>query len=277
MSLYNGSASNGYYSYTTTLTATSHTYYFQFTSGSGTVQFDWPGVSGPTVTPAPTPTPVPTPVPTPAPAALSGGFVNTNSGYTYTTFVYFVHYYDPRGVNATSPFVYIDTTQYLMTVYSGNGSDGLYSYATNNLTAGSYTFYFTFTSGSTGQKVSLGSSASPFSGPTVIAPPTPTPTAEPEATTATAPSTQPENTAPPPKTATKSTPSPIPTPQPMPRETIQTIPTSVASTIPAAQVFKTNIFSLGALAATAIVGVTLLVTFQIKKKQQTLEPTDEQD
>ena len=61
-----GSASDGFYSYSTTLPAGDYTYSFAFTSGSTNITFYSSQFSGPIVT-VPVSTPTPTPVPTPQP------------------------------------------------------------------------------------------------------------------------------------------------------------------------------------------------------------------
>jgi hypothetical protein len=140
------------------------------------------------------------PTPTPAPARLSNGYVAPTTGTTSTTFIFYVTYYDPSNANASSPTVFIDNMPFTMRVYTGTSSNGMFSYSTT-LSAGTHTYYFIFTSGSSGQPVSLGQ----FSGPTVTGPsPTPTPTATPKPSASPTPIPTP--------TPPVSTPTPSPTP-----------------------------------------------------------------
>ncbi len=286
MSLYTGTASNGIYQYSTALSVTSHTYYFMFTSGlSGqTALFGLPTqFSGPTMTGA---TPSPTPVPTPGSAALSGGTVNPPKGFTYDTYTFFVNYNDPRGSNASSPYVYIDNVRYLMSLYSGSASNGLYSYGTNSLLAGNHTFYFNFISGSSGQNVTLGLPTQ-IIGPivTAITPaptqaPTPTPTSSPtpEPSQTPIPTIQPTN--PPITPNSPSAPSPSPSPsqtpklQPTPTQPLIPLPTATPSINPNEAYTNSKNYPLWPIAAAAIIGITLIVFLIISRKKST-DPNDE--
>ncbi len=277
MSLYMGTASNGIYLYSTALSVSSHTYYFMFTSGlSGqTALFGLPTqFSGPTVT---GPTSSATPVPTPGPAALSGGSVNPPNGFTYDTYTFFVNYNDPRGANASSPYVYIDNVRYLMSLYSGSASNGLYAYGTNSLSAGNHTFYFNFLSGSSGQNVTLGLPTQ-IIGPIVTATtpvptqaPTPTPSPTPEPTQTPIPTIQPTN--PPitsnPTSSPSPSPSASPTPklQPTPTQPLIQLPTATPSINPNEAYTNNKNYPLWPIAAAAIIGITLIAILMISRKK----------
>jgi len=288
MGIYSGSGYNGIYRYSTVLAAGSHTYYFMFTSGSSgqTLWFGWPTqIAGPAVT-GPTPTPSPPPTP-----ALTNGFVNPISGFTFTTYTFFVSYYDPIGATPLSPFVIIDNTSYLMSLYSGNGSNGLYSYGTSSLLNGTHTFYFNFTTGSTRQVLLL-AWPNQIIGPTVISPtpaPTPVPTPTPEPTpepTPTPPPTEPPTAQPtaipPPTPKPIPTPTPSPTPKPMPTQNrvppvaAPAVPTPTATAvINMGTVALTSLYPVAAIAAIAVILAALLLTLKARKGQQPEESTDD--
>lgn len=276
-----GSAYNGTYHYSTTLPTGSHTFYFMFTGGSSgqtTVWLGWPNqISGPTIT---------------ASAGLSGGLVNPTSGQTYTTYTFYVNYYDPQGKNATATYVYIDNTPYVMVLYSGSASDGFWGFGTNTLTASTHKFYFLFTSGSSGQNFTFGL-PNQISGPTIAAPPTPEPTSTPTPTPNATDTPAPQPTANPtsapqsttnPTTTSKPAQTPLPTPTANPTPTlnptatwptIKTLTTPTSSIIPTA-FYQSNTYPLWAIAAAVIIGV-ILATALAMKKHQSDEPEDEAD
>ncbi len=277
MSLYMGTSSNGIYQYSTALSITSHTYYFMFTSGlSGqTALFGLPTqFSGPTVT---GPTPSPTPVPTPGSATLSGGTVNPPKGFTYDTYTFFVNYNDPRGANSSSQYVYIDNVRYLMSLYSGSASNGLYAFGTNSLLAGNHTFYFNFISGSSGQNVTLGLPTQiigPIVTATTPAPTqalTPTPSPTPEPTQTPIPTIQPTNPPITPNLPSSPSPSPSPSPtpklQPTPTQPLIPLPTTTPSINPNEAYTNSKNYPLWPIAAAAIVGITLIAILTISRKK----------
>ncbi len=191
--------------------------------------------------PTPKPSSTPTPIPTGTPISgliLTNGYVSPASGTPSTVFTYYVTYYDPNGMNPMAAYVVIDNVAYLMTVYNGSGSMGIFGYSTT-LTASSHTYYFLFVSGLFGQTIWSGW-PSQFSGPIVTAPtsaptPTPSPTPTPTPTPTATPTPTPAPTATPkPTTTPTATPSPSPTPTPSPTltPTETPLPTSTATPIP---------------------------------------------
>jgi hypothetical protein len=296
MSIYSGTPSNGIYRYSTNLAIKAHTYYFMFTSGSSgqTVWFGWPTqlsgptVTGPTPTSTPTPTALPTPIPptatptvsptpsptpTPPPATLSNGNVSPISGFTDTSYTFFVNYYDTRGANASSPLVFIDSTPYLMSIYSGSASNGVYSYVTSTLSAGIHTFYFIFTSGSSGQNVSL-YWPNQFSGPTVTTPtpaPTPSPTTSPTTQPTQNPTLTPQQNNPTPK----STPTPTPSPSPSPKPTASPTSTPTATINPYEVIASSDTAVLRSIVAGVIILISLAAILIAASKKQAKEPQDE--
>ncbi len=208
----------------------------QFTSNANAQGSPSPS---PSTSPTPKPSPTPTPIPTGTPITgliLTNGYVSPTSGTASTVFTYYVTYYDPSGMNPMAAYVFIDNNAYLMTVYNGSGSMGIYGYSIT-LTAASHSYYFLFVSGLFGQTIWTGW-PSQFSGPIVTAPtpsptptPTPTPTSTPSPTPTPTPTATP-TTAPTPTPSPTATPSPNPTPSPTPTPTSTPLPTSTATPIP---------------------------------------------
>ncbi len=201
----------------------------------------------PSPSPSTSPTPKPSSTPTPIPTGtlisgliLTNGYVSPTSGTPSTVFTYYVTYYDPNGMNPMAAYVVIDNSAYLMTVYNGSGSMGIFGYS-KTLTASSHTYYFMFVSGLFGQTIWSGW-PSQFSGPIVTAPtPAPTPTPSPTPTLTPTPTTTPTpaptvtpspTTTPTPTPTSTPSPTPTPTPSPTPTPTATPLPTSTATLIP---------------------------------------------
>jgi hypothetical protein len=82
-------------------------------------------------------------------------------------------------------------------------------------------------------------------------------------------------TTPTPTNSPSPSPSPSPTPEPTPPQTTSPLPTPTASINPNEFYASSSTFPLWAVAAAAIIGVTLLATFLIGKKQQSTESADD--
>ena len=90
---------------------------------------------------------------------LSDGAVSPENGFYSTLFKYTVNYYDPDGDTPAMIHVCIDGTEYAMTLASGMASDGMYKYATRDMSLGdAHEFYFY------AEDVSGGGSRFPLSG-----------------------------------------------------------------------------------------------------------------
>jgi hypothetical protein len=99
-----------------------------------------------------------------ASASLTNGYVTPVTGDVTTQFYYFVTFYDSSGLAPDLRVVVIGGYgNMIMSLWSGVPSNGIYFYSTT-LPAGTYTYYFMFTVGST--TIYLGYPY-PYSGPTV--------------------------------------------------------------------------------------------------------------
>lgn len=96
---------------------------------------------------------------------LSSGYVDPSSGDINTDFYWYVNYYDQDGDSPSTKKVYIDGTDYIMSLYSGSASNGTYRYGPKKLAGGSHDYYFYFTDGNGGSD-RLPSSGT-YSGPSV--------------------------------------------------------------------------------------------------------------
>lgn len=172
MFLTSGTASNGVYSFSTTLAPGTHSYYFSFSDGKGgSARLPYiDSYSGPSVNYTP---------------VLSGASVTPGSGTASQTFTYSVQYSDKDGQEPSTRYVYIDGTPHTMSFSSGvSRSNGIYAFQTT-LGYGSHTYYFLFSDGNDG-----GTAREPksgyLSGPTVNTPPSlGSPTLSPEEGTST--------------------------------------------------------------------------------------------
>jgi hypothetical protein len=210
---------------------------------------------------------------------LSRAYVDPLTATTFTTFAFYVYYYDPSGVSPAKALVLIDDTAYSMIplISSGTASDGFYSYSTT-LSAGNHTFSFAFTKGSSNQTFY----SSQFSGPTVTEPnpPAPKPTETQSYSSQSipikisqAPTNYPTVTSKPTAAPTaRPTPTPAPQPQPQPPVTQPSTPTDPinrnASVDP-----QSNLYPVVAIISAAIIGVTVGSAVLIKKSQ----PESEED
>ncbi|RLI51390.1 MAG: hypothetical protein DRP09_19375, partial [Candidatus Thorarchaeota archaeon] len=133
MSLYSGSASNGWYEYETTLGVGSHNYYFYFTDDYGGIARLPPTgtYSGPNVEQNTDP-------------ELTDGYVTPDEGAPDTDFYYYVHYYDADGDAPSVIKVYIDGEGHDMTLYSGSASNGTYKYGPHHFEPGSHSHSYYF-------------------------------------------------------------------------------------------------------------------------------------
>ncbi len=77
---------------------------------------------------------------------LTGGGVTPEAGVAQETFTYSVHYRDIDGHAASQRSVYIDGAPYTMSLTSGAGYDGTYTYRTT-LPVDDHTYYFVFNDG----------------------------------------------------------------------------------------------------------------------------------
>lgn len=156
MSYISGSHETGsLYRYTTTLAkGSSHEYYFTTSNAGGSDRLpETDAYSGPTVNDS-------LPV-------LSDGSVAPTSGDTDTTFTYEVTYTDIDGDAATGVSVWIDDTEYPMSLISGSPTTGvLYRYTTTLAEGNSHEYYFT--ASNTGGSDRLPSTLA-YSGPDVAA------------------------------------------------------------------------------------------------------------
>ncbi|MBN1593117.1 MAG: hypothetical protein JW941_07735, partial [Candidatus Coatesbacteria bacterium] len=155
MSLASGTAADGEYHYSTTLSSGSHTFYFYFedadslsarspTSGS----FSGPTIGGANIAPV-----------------LSEGEVWPTIARPGTTFTYKVYYDDANADTPTEISVTIDGTKVPMSLYDGSPYQGFYRFQTNQLTVGVHSYYFTCSDGSGGTDRLPDSGT--YSGPTV--------------------------------------------------------------------------------------------------------------
>jgi len=100
---------------------------------------------------------------------VGSGGVSPGSGTPSTTFTYSVYYSDPEGASPTVKNVYIDGSSHTM---SGSGSGSTYTYQISGLSAGTHTYSFQFSDGTT--TVNLPTSGT-YAAPTVtstLVPPT---------------------------------------------------------------------------------------------------------
>ena len=77
---------------------------------------------------------------------VGSGGVSPGSGTPSTTFAYSVYYSDPEGASPTVKNVYIDGSSHTM---SGSGSGSTYTYQISGLSAGTHTYSFQFSDGTT--------------------------------------------------------------------------------------------------------------------------------
>jgi hypothetical protein len=98
---------------------------------------------------------------------LSSGYVNPTSGTPSTNFYYYVTYFDPDGDSPSVRQVYIDSTAYTMSLYSGSASNGVYRYGPKNLSAGGTHYYFFYFEDGRGGTARLPTGTSMYLGPTV--------------------------------------------------------------------------------------------------------------
>jgi hypothetical protein len=135
MSLSSGTASDGIYSFSTTLQAGTHAYYFSFNDGYGGMArlpfID--AYAGPFVNHSP---------------VLTSAAMSPASGTTATTFIYNVYYSDPDGQAPSTRSVFIDGIEHAMSFASGQApSNGIYTFQTT-LPAGTHTYFFSVLQGS---------------------------------------------------------------------------------------------------------------------------------
>jgi hypothetical protein len=79
-------------------------------------------------------------------ALVGNGGVYPGSGTPSTTFTYSVYYSDPEGASPTVKNVYIDGSSHAM---SGSGSGSTYTFPISGLSAGTHTYSFQFSDGTT--------------------------------------------------------------------------------------------------------------------------------
>ncbi len=100
------------------------------------------------------------------PPQLSNPSVQPSSGTPATDFYYYVNYFDSDGDSPSVMQVYIDSSAYTMSLYSGSASNGVYRYGPKNLSVGwGHNYYFYFEDGNGG--IARLPSSGAYSGPTI--------------------------------------------------------------------------------------------------------------
>jgi hypothetical protein len=124
------------FTYQKTLTAGNHSFYFKFDDGHGH-QVNSNTYTGPLVASQPSN----------QPPILSNGYVQPDSGFVYSPFIYHVRYADADNDPPTEYKVYIDNVPYNMIPQGNNWTTGVDFIFQRTLNPGVHNFYFHFNDG----------------------------------------------------------------------------------------------------------------------------------